>query len=155
MTLRLEPFQLDGDGEVQALALAPSFGGDPSTMRAIIEQTRQLHAAHPREAPWGSYVAYDGDTPVGLGAFKWAPDPDGVVEIAYMTFPACEGRGHATATAAALTDIAIGAGASLVVAHTLPEENASNRALRRNGFAFAGEVIDPEDGKVWRWERRL
>jgi hypothetical protein len=41
-----------------------------------------------------------------------------------------------------------------VIAHTLPEENASTRALRGNGFAHAGEVIDPEDGRVWRWERR-
>jgi RimJ/RimL family protein N-acetyltransferase len=40
-----------------------------------------------------------------------------------------------------------------VIAHTLPEENASNRALRRNGFRLAGEVEDPEDGRVWRWEK--
>jgi hypothetical protein len=38
---------------------------------------------------------------------------------------------------------------------TLPEENASNKALKRNGFGFAGEVDDPEDGLVWRWERPL
>jgi hypothetical protein len=43
----------------------------------------------------------------------------------------------------------------LPIAHTLPEENASNKALRRNGFAFAGEVEDPEDGLIWRWERRI
>jgi hypothetical protein len=49
---------------------------------------------------------------------------------------------------------AIEHGASLVVAHTLPEENASNRALRSGGFEFAGEVSDPEDGLVWRWEKR-
>ena len=68
-----------------------------------------------------------------------------------MTFPACEGRGHATATVAALVEIAVGEGAR-PVALTLPEENASNKALRRNGFGFAGEVVDPEDGLVWRWE---
>ena len=61
------------------------------------------------------------------------------VEIAYMTFPAFEGRGHATATIAALVEIAAGAGAR-PIALTLPEENASNRALRRNGFVFAGET---------------
>jgi RimJ/RimL family protein N-acetyltransferase len=110
-------------------------------------------ADHPRPDPWGSYIAYRDGGPVGFGAFKSAPDDKGAVEIAYMTFPAYERRGHASATAAALTDIAVGAGASLVIAHTLPQENASNRALRRNGFAFAGEVVDPEDGQVWRWER--
>ena len=71
-----------------------------------------------------------------------------------MTFPAFEGRGHASAMAAALFEIARAAGAPLVIAHTLPEENASTRALRRNSFIFAGETIDPEDGLVWRWERR-
>jgi hypothetical protein len=25
--------------------------------------------------------------------------------------------------------------------------------LRRCGFEQAGEVIDPEDGLVWRWQR--
>ena len=56
--------------------------------------------------------------------------------------------------AAALTRIAFAAGSPLVIAHTLPQENASNRALLRNGFGFAGETIDPEDGLVWRWEKR-
>jgi hypothetical protein len=55
--------------------------------------------------------------------------------------------------AGALSRIAEAAG-MLPIAHTLPEENASTRALRRNGFLFAGEVMDPEDGLVWRWERR-
>jgi RimJ/RimL family protein N-acetyltransferase len=43
----------------------------------------------------------------------------------------------------------------MAIAHTLPEENASNRALRRNGFTFSGEVDDPEDGLIWRWEKPL
>jgi RimJ/RimL family protein N-acetyltransferase len=71
-----------------------------------------------------------------------------------MTFPSFERRGHATAMAARLVEIARAAGAAMVIAHTLPQENASNRALRRNGFIFAGAVQDPEDGEVWRWERR-
>lgn len=70
-----------------------------------------------------------------------------------MTFPAFEGQGHAGAMIALLASIADQAGI-LPIAHTLPEENASNKALRRNGFAFAGAVEDPEDGLVWRWERR-
>lgn len=119
----------------------------------MIDQTFAMLAAHPRAEPWGSYLAYDGDTPVGTCAFKRAPAADGAVEIAYFTFPAFEGRGYATAMAAAMSEIAHDAGAELVVAHTLPEVNASNRALRRNGFAFAGEVVDPEDGPVWRWEK--
>ena len=121
----------------------------------MLEQTVRLLTRDPRPDPWGCYLAsVDGET-VGTCAFKGAPDADGVVEIAYMTFPAFEGRGHAKAMAAALVEVACGGGASLAIAHTLPEENASNGALRRIGFDYAGEVMDPEDGLVWRWERNL
>jgi RimJ/RimL family protein N-acetyltransferase len=40
------------------------------------------------------------------------------------------------------------------IAHTLPEANASGRVLAKCGLRFVGEVIDPEDGSVWRWERQ-
>ena len=39
-----------------------------------------------------------------------------------------------------------------VIAHTLPEPNASTRVLVKNGFRNAGPVLDPDDGRVWRWE---
>ena len=153
MTLRLVPISKDSDPGRLAGELAPSFGGDRAAALEVLTQTVELLTRDPRPDPWGSYLAYDGGTPVGLCAFKTAPDSVGTVEIAYMTLPAFERRGHAVAMAGALTDIAFAAGASLVIAHTLPAENASNRALRRNGFAFAGDRIDPEDGPVWRWER--
>jgi ribosomal-protein-alanine N-acetyltransferase len=153
--LSLEPIGLDADVAALAVDLAPGFGGDPEPARAFLEQTLSLLTREPRPAPWGCYLASaDGQT-VGTCAFKAAPDADGTVEIAYMTFPAFEGRGYAGAMAAALVDIAAAAGAPLIIAHTLPEENASNRALRRNGFSHAGETIDPEDGRVWRWEKRI
>jgi RimJ/RimL family protein N-acetyltransferase len=31
--------------------------------------------------------------------------------------------------------------------------NASARVLAKCGFRRVGEVIDPEDGLVWRWEK--
>jgi ribosomal-protein-alanine N-acetyltransferase len=153
VTLALRPFPLGIDPDCFAGELAPAFGGDEGPAREILSQTIELLARDPRPDPWGSYVVELDGQPVGVGAFKSAPTPAGEVEIAYMTFPAYEGRGHATATIALLVDVALGAGAR-PIALTLPEENASNRALRRNGFVFAGEVIDPEDGLVWRWEHR-
>ncbi|MET1110466.1 MAG: GNAT family N-acetyltransferase [Allosphingosinicella sp.] len=153
-TLTLEPIAADADVSALVEALRPAFPGDPGLALEMLTQTVDLLARDPRPDPWGSYLACDGATPVGLCAFKAAPDEEGTVEIAYMTFPAFEGRGHAAAMAGALTGVASAAGAPLVIAHTLPEENASNRALRRNGFAFAGDRVDPEDGPVWRWERR-
>jgi RimJ/RimL family protein N-acetyltransferase len=41
----------------------------------------------------------------------------------------------------------------LVRAHTIDETNASTRVLEKCGFRRVGAVLDPEDGKVWRWER--
>lgn len=152
MTLALRPFPLGIDPDAFAAGLAPAFGGDEGPAREILAQTIDLLARDPRPEPWSSYVVELDGQPVGLGAFKSAPTASGEVEIAYMTFPAFEGRGYATATAASLAEIALGAGVR-PIAHTLPEESASTRALRRNGFVHAGEVIDPEDGLVWRWER--
>jgi ribosomal-protein-alanine N-acetyltransferase len=40
-----------------------------------------------------------------------------------------------------------------VIAHTLPEPNASTRVLTKAGMRFVAEVWDPEDGRVWRWEQ--
>jgi RimJ/RimL family protein N-acetyltransferase len=151
--VKLRPIGADEDRETLVEQLAPGFGGETQEARALLSQTLELLTRDPRPDPWGSYLAVEGPEIVGLCAFKAAPDAVGEVELAYMTFPAFECRGHATAMAAGLADIAFAAGVRQVIAHTLPEENASNRALLRNGFRFAGEVEDPEDGPVWRWEK--
>jgi RimJ/RimL family protein N-acetyltransferase len=107
--------------------------------------------------PWThgfAVVEGDSDTVVGVASFKGPPDGDGVVEIAYGVVPGSEGRGYATEAAAALVDFAQrDARVRVVRAHTLPERNASTRVLTKCGFELRGEVIDPEDGLVWRWER--
>jgi RimJ/RimL family protein N-acetyltransferase len=153
VTLSLVAIGADADTEGLAAQLAPGVAGDGGAALEILSQTADFLTREPRPDPWGSYLAYAGETAVALGAFKSAPDEAGTVEIAYMTFPAHEGQGHARATVAALAAMAIEHGASRVIAHTLPEENASNRALRSSGFEYSGETIDPEDGLVWRWEK--
>jgi RimJ/RimL family protein N-acetyltransferase len=153
VTLLLEPIPAETDPDRFAAELAPAFRGDEGPAREMLAQTVALLTKDPRPAPWGSYLARLEGQAVGICAFKSAPDAAGEAELAYMTFPAFEGRGHAGEMIAMLAAIADEAGV-LPIAHTLPEENASNRALKRNGFVFAGEVEDPEDGLVWRWERR-
>ena len=44
------------------------------------------------------------------------------------------------------------AGIDTVTAHTLGEENASTAVLRKNGFVRTGDIVDPDEGTVWRWE---
>jgi len=92
---------------------------------------------------------------VGSCAFKGPPDAEGIVEIAYGVSEAYRGRGYAKESAAALVGYAFTEGsASVVRAHTKPDNEASARVLVAAGFEKLGEVIDPEDGLVWRWELR-
>lgn len=91
---------------------------------------------------------------VGRCGFKSPPGTDGVVEIAYGIAPEHQRKGYATEAATALTNYAFTYPQVRVVrAHTLPEINASTRVLTKCGFRRVGEVIDPEDGLVWRWEK--
>ena len=90
---------------------------------------------------------------VGQASFKAPPDSDGAVEIAYAITPEHEGKGYATEAAAGLTSFALrDPDVRIVRAHTRPEPNASASVLAKCGFQFIGEVTDPEDGLVWRWE---
>ena len=91
---------------------------------------------------------------VGNVGFKGPPDEDGMVEIAYGIVRDYEGRGYATEAAGLLVRFASeNSEVRLIRAHTLPTKNASTRVLTKNGFQYIGEVIDPDDGLVWRWER--
>jgi len=91
---------------------------------------------------------------IGTAGFKGPPDADGMVEIAYGVVPSVEGRGYATEAAGALVRFAAAdERVRLIRAHTFRELNASTRVLRKCGFVHIGEVVDSEDGPVWRWER--
>jgi ribosomal-protein-alanine N-acetyltransferase len=90
---------------------------------------------------------------IGSCVYKGTPDEGGVVEIAYGVDPEYQGRGYATEAARALVNFAFRSGqVRLVRAHTRAENNASTRVLAKCGFERIGEVVDPEDGLVWRWE---
>jgi RimJ/RimL family protein N-acetyltransferase len=90
---------------------------------------------------------------VGQGGFK-GPPRDGSVEIAYGTEPDHRDKGYATETAAALVDYAFTFDdVRTVIAHTLPDSTASQCVLFKCGFQHVGEVVDPDDGVVWRFEK--
>lgn len=92
---------------------------------------------------------------IGSCGYKGPPGREAVVEIAYGVDPAYRGRGYATEAARVLIAFAFGSGlVRLVRAHTRPEESASTRVLTKCRFKRVGEVVDPEDGLVWRWELR-
>ena len=116
----------------------------------------RVHASAAAD-PWThgfSLVHRETGTAVGTCGFK-GPPADGVVEIAYGVDPDHQGKGYATEAAEALVRFAFGdARVRVVRAHTLPEANASTRVLNKCEFRFTGEVMDPEDGLVWRWEKQ-
>ena len=107
--------------------------------------------------PWAlgfAVVERSGGGVVGSCGFMGPPDADGMVELAYGIDPSRRGRGYATEAAAALTEFALAdARVRRVRAHTKADNGASARVLAKCGFARLGEVIDPEDGPVCRWER--
>jgi RimJ/RimL family protein N-acetyltransferase len=131
-----------------------------SNLRAVEPLVRQVAAAHLSQyqragcfPPWIGYLARVHATGeiVGAAGFKGRPR-DGVVEIAYFTFPGYEGRGFARDMAAALSELAWNSGGVVeTVAHTLPASSASTRVLERLGFSLETVLQHPEDGIVWRW----
>jgi RimJ/RimL family protein N-acetyltransferase len=112
--------------------------------------------AAPRDDPWmhgSSALHRDSGAFVGTGGFK-GPPADGIVEIAYAVETGQQGKGYATEIAAALTRYAFSfAEVKRVRAHTLPEGGASKRVLAKCGFQYVGDVVDPEDGLVARFEK--
>jgi RimJ/RimL family protein N-acetyltransferase len=91
---------------------------------------------------------------IGSAGFNGAPDPIGMVEVAYGIVPDFQGRGYATEANNALVAFAFGSGLVRTVrANTLPAANASTKVLRKCHFIYKGEFNDPDDGLVWRWER--
>lgn len=146
--LRLVPATLEA-ARAQVAAMAPAA-------KAQLSPAWLAQLASPDADVWTlGFDMVDRTTGAKVGAcgFKGPPGDEAVVEIAYRVTPVCQGRGYATEAAAALVDFAFESNrVHRVRAHTLPEANASTRVLTKCGFRAVGEVIDPDDGLVWRWE---
>lgn len=161
MTVRVEPATpghlerlLAGDDDfcrAYGLRVADGYVEFPGVVENTLKRVRTG-----MDVTWWMYliVHEDDATLIGIGGFKGPPD-DGSVEIGYAIAPAYRQLGHATRAAQAFVRIARDAGVSTVVAHTLPDHNASTKVLGRCGFQFVGEVVDPDDGLIWRWELAL
>ena len=108
----------------------------------------------PSSAPWWSWlpILKDENLLIGNCGYK-GPPTEGMVEIGYEVIPSYRGIGLATEIAAVLADNAFNhPEVNKVIAHTLAEENASCKVLRKCGFKFVTEITDPDDGLVWEWQ---
>jgi len=133
--------------------VAPEWLAFPEALPHLVAAAREQD-----EDPWGTQLFFDADgVLVGFGGFK-GPPADGAVEVGYAVAPSRRERGIATAVTRTMIERAASAGVTLVLAHTLPESNASTRVLERCGFVHVGSVAedpDGDEGEVWRWELAL
>ena len=132
--------------------MPPEIGASlPEAAKSVLPMFASMYEKTSYVLPWIGYVACEDGTAIGTCAFK-SPPIAGRVEIAYFTFPGFERRGYATQMAQHLIELARAASRSvLIVAQTLPEENASTRVLKKLGMSLQGTVQHPEDGPVWEW----
>src|SRR5678816_340393 len=138
--------------EVRATIAALS----PEVRARVSSEWLALLERSPEQDPWvhGFRIVNDHGVQVGLGSFK-GPPVDGIVEIAYAVAPKYQGYGYATCAARALAAHAFESGEVRTVrGHTLPDGAASQRVLIKSGFSKVGEVVESDDGLVWRFELR-
>jgi ribosomal-protein-alanine N-acetyltransferase len=146
--------QLESPDEVrERLASMP-----PEVIREVSPEWRARVEAATEPDPWLHGFAIrlrsSPDQAAGSIGFKGPPDKNSVVEVAYGIDEEHQGKGYATeAVHGILEFVSKQTQVSVVRAHTLPSKNASTAVLEKCGFQFLGEVSDPEDGQVWRWER--
>jgi len=109
----------------------------------------------PDDKMWWTYfhVLKSENMLTGTCGYKGPPDETGIVEFGYETAEAYRNRGLATEFAKALIEFAFQHDqVKVVMAHTLAEENASAKVLKKCGLQLVGEDVDDDVGKVWRWE---
>jgi RimJ/RimL family protein N-acetyltransferase len=160
-TVELMDAAIAGDAELAAELGHPVTPGWCGFTEALAP-TRDGLAADPGRATWGVrfFLADEPPTLVGWGGFK-GPPTNGVVELGYEIAPSRQRQGLASgAVAAMLAEAFAAAEVEIVIAHTQPEPNASNRLLEKAGFVHEGIADDGEE-IAWRyglsradWERR-
>ncbi|TDH26940.1 N-acetyltransferase [Segetibacter sp. 3557_3] len=109
------------------------------------------------ERNWWTYfpVHKQDNTLIGSGGYKGRPTTDGTVELGYEIAPNYRNRGLATEMTAGLIEHAFKDDrVKAIIAHTLAQDNASTKVLHKCGFQKVGEINDPDDGLIWRWERK-
>jgi [ribosomal protein S5]-alanine N-acetyltransferase len=137
--------------EVYGLQVVDGYMPFKGALPYILNQMQESQLWH----PWLPYlfIFRPDQALVGLGGFKSGPDSKRMVEIGYAVAPSYQRQGLATSAARQLIEIAFESNlVDWVCAHTLAESNASTRVLEKCGMTKVSETVDPDVGKVWRWE---
>lgn len=134
------------------------LGKSAARTRELVNDNLTWLATAPHDETFTGFLAVESESGNAFGVCSYVglPSDQGDIEIAYGTFPLHEGRGVATAMAAALIERARLSGrVQTITANTLRAENASVRVLKKLGFRHAGEVMDRDEGAVWHWRLEL
>jgi len=127
-------------------------------LRSMVQQSQDFYRKLKATPPWTCYFAVelDKNSIRASCGFQGNPSPERTVEMSFFTFPGHEGRGIATATAIAMVQIAKRSSrVDEVIAHTLPQRNASCRVLEKSGFSLSTKVFDAKNGTAWRWSQKV
>jgi len=124
------------------------FGPDifPFVLKMISE--------NPKDQAWWTYfpIHRKDNQLIGSGGYKGSPTAEGSVEIGYEIATAYRNKGFATEMAKSLIIHAFNHDyIKIIHAHTLANENASTKVLSKCGFVKVEELIDPNDGAIWKW----
>jgi ribosomal-protein-alanine N-acetyltransferase len=142
-----------GDDELASVLGGCRVARDWQAFPDAVRRLRDDVAANAQPPRWGSRL-FVHDAPrvlVGWGGFK-GPPRDGSVEIGYAVAPDWQGRGLATCAVLEMLREAYAAPeVEAVIAHTLPERNASVRVLEKAGFRRDGGVQSDGERSVWRF----
>ncbi|MDV2991059.1 MAG: hypothetical protein N4J56_000713 [Chroococcidiopsis sp. SAG 2025] len=97
-----------------------------------------------------------GNAIVGTVSFKSLPEDEGSVEIGYGIISSQQRRGFVTKAVELFLKEALSTNKiQTVIAHTDLSNKASCRVLEKNGFIKVGSYIDPDDGEVWMWQKKI
>ena len=137
-----------------AALLQAEIADDWTVFPDALPALREMIGGQPEGHAWGTilFLLREPRTLVGMGGYKGAPSPEGVVEIGYAIAPAFRRRGLATEAARWMVERAFAEPRVLAVdAHTLAEESHSTRVLGALGMVRIGEPVDPDEGPLWHW----
>lgn len=105
--------------------------------------------AHPQWAPYLLRMAVHREEAVIIGSagFHGMSDARGMIEIGVGIEPHWRGQGYATEVLHGMWGWVIDQPGVRVLRYTVSPENAPSQAIiRRLGFAWCGQQMDPEDG---------
>ncbi len=124
-----------------------------STGKDVFKYALNAIKLEPESIIWWIYLSIElnTNTLIGTCGFKGKPK-NRQVEIGYEVCEAFRNKGYATIMVLQLLRIAFNnSDIDSIIAHTLPEENASVKVLKKSGFKFEGVTYDDDEGKLWKW----